>query len=160
MLAGAAPASFEVALWANDDRADKVPEVVRSGSHPCGAIVIVRLSRMPPYRAGTDRAVGTELIVETGRDGREVGRWSVPVDYEPLAVAGRELLISHGGQRLWIATDGSIRRERGGKAYPALSAKQCPSKGVHANSDYAICASLPDAASGAVRHIQFEGPCT
>jgi hypothetical protein len=157
--AGAAPATYEVTLWAEDESAARRPGVVRVDAHPCGSVALVRLSAMPPWREGGRDGLGTERIAEAGT-GPTAMRWSVPVDYQPLAVRGPEILIDHGGQRLWIATGGAIRREPGGRRYPPPRAMQCPAGGVHRASEYARCAGLRDLASGRMRTIHYEGVCT
>ena len=160
LLLGApsAPETFDIAVWANDDNVERLPNLVASETHACGASAVLRISRMPPYREGG--AIGTELVVETGSDGIEARRWSVPVDYEPLALNGGELLVDHRGQRLWIGTNGSIRRERSTLSFTAAEAVACPRPGAHANSAYARCARFADGETGGQRLIQFEGPCT
>ena len=158
MLAAADAETFEVTLWANDDSVDSLPEVISSSSHPCGAAAVVRLSAMPSYRRD-EGALGTELIVETGVDGREVGRWSVPLEYEPIAISGSEILLDLPRQRLWIGTGGSIRREGESRHYPALAALECPAA-VLEDSAYAQCAAMTDVGDGRRRLIRYEATCT
>ena len=158
LLAAAGAETFEVTLWANDDSVEGLPEVVSTSSHPCGAAAVVRLSSMPPYRRG-EGALGTELIVETGADGREIGRWSVPLEYEPVAISGSEILIDLPRQRLWIGASGSIRREGESRRYPALAALECPAA-VLEESAYAQCAAMADLGDGRRRLIRYEAPCT
>jgi hypothetical protein len=158
LLTAAGAETFEVTLWANDDSVDTLPEVVSSSSHPCGAAAIVRLSAMPPYRRN-EGALGTELIVETDADGREIGRWSVPLDYEPVAISGSEILLDLYRQRLWIGTDGSIRREGRSRRYPAMTTLECPAA-VLTESAYAQCAAMSDLGDDRRRLIRYEAPCT
>lgn len=158
LLTAASAETFVVTLWANDDSVDTLPEVLSSSSHPCGAAAVVRLSAMPPYRRD-EGALGTELIVETGEDGGEIGRWSVPLDYEPIAIRGSEILLDLYRQRLWIATDGSIRREGPRGRYPALTPLECPAEAL-ANSAYAQCAAMTDLGDGRRRIVRYEAPCT
>lgn len=158
-LGAGEPEVFIVALWANDDSVDALPNVVATGDHPCGAWAEVRLTVMPPYRRDGG-ALGTELVVESDEAGREVARWSVPLDYEPLAVNGSDMLLSLGSQRLWIGADGSLRREPQGRDYPAATAAQCPAGGPFEESAYAICARFTDVATGRPRLLRYEAPCT
>lgn len=158
LLGTAGAETFEVTLWANDDSVDALPNVISSSSHPCGAAAVVRLSSMPPYRRD-EGALGTELIVETGADGGEIGRWSVPLDYEPVAISGSELLLDLHSQRLWIGTDGSIRREGERRRHPALTPLECPAAAL-ADSAYAQCAAMTDLGDGRRRVIRYEAPCT
>ena len=158
LLAAASAETFEVTLWANDESVDTLPNVVSSSSHPCGAAAVVRLTSMPPYRRD-EGALGTELIVETGTDGQEIGRWSVPLEYEPIAISGSEILIDLPRQRLWIGAGGSIRREGDSRRYPALAAIECPAA-VLEESAYAQCAAMTDLGDGRRRLIRYEAPCT
>ena len=156
----AAPATYQVALWADDEQVARRPDVVRLEDHPCGRVAIVRLSAMPPWREHGRDGLGTELIAEAGTPPGGGMRWSVPVDYQPLAIRATEILVDASGQRLWIGTGGAIRREARGRRYPAIRAMQCPSGGAHRNSEYARCAGLTDLATGRMRTIQYEGVCT
>ena len=158
LIAAAGAETFEVTLWANDDSVDALPEVVSSSAHPCGASAVVRLSTMPPYRRD-EGALGTELIVETGADGREIACWSVPLDYEPVAISGSEILLDLHPQRLWIGTGGSIRREVESRRYPALAPLECPAFAL-ADSAYAQCAAMTDLGDGRRRTVRYEAPCT
>ena len=158
LAAASAPETFDIAVWANDDEVERVANVIASETHACGASAVLRVSKMPPYREGD--SIGTELVVETRADGTEAMRWSVPVDYEPLALNGSELLVDHRGRRLWIGSGGSIRRESSTLAFPKSEAAACPRPGAHSNSDYARCAGFADVGTGRRRSIQFEGPCT
>jgi hypothetical protein len=160
LLASAAgPATFEIALWADNPAARRAPHVVRLDPHPCGTIAIVRLAAMPPYREHA-RGLGTELIAEAGTDPRRAMRWSVPVDYQPLAISGREILIDHYDRHLWIGDNSGIRRETGRRTYPPIVPMSCPTGGAHAGSEYALCAGLTDLRSGRQRNIQYEAICT
>lgn len=160
LLPSAAPEQFEISLWAGDESAEAHPGVVATHAHPCGSIAVVRLSRMPRHKGDPRAALDSELIAEAGRDGRPRRRWSVPVDYQPIAVRGREILIDHGGRRLWIGTDRRIRRAPPGGSYPPPVAFQCPARGAHASSDYAICAAFTDLGTGRRRSLHYEAPCT
>ena len=159
LLTSADAETFEVELWANDESVEALPNVVSTGSHPCGAIAIVRVSAMPPYRRD-EGALGTELVAEADADGREIARWSVPVGYQPLAVMGPEILLDLSRRRLWFGTDGAIRRERVRRDYPPIVAMECPAGGAHPDSVYAQCATLLDLADRRSRFIQYEAPCT
>jgi hypothetical protein len=160
MLAAAGRTTFEVTLWTGDRPIERSRDVLATESHPCGSVAVVRLTRMPRHRGNARAALDTELIVEAGPDGRPRERWSVPVDYQPLAVRGREILIDHAGEQLWIGTNRRIRRAEPGATYPSLVPVQCPTRGAHAGSDYALCAELTDLDSGRRRSIQYEAPCT
>lgn len=158
-FAAAAPEVFTVTLWANDDSVERLPNVVSTSSHPCGASAEVRLMEMPPYRRD-EGALGTELIVESDAGGGELARWSVPLDYQPLALRGSEVLLDLDRQRLWIGTDGSIRRQRTGGDYPAPAPAQCPRGGPFDDSEYAVCARFADLRTGRPRLLRYEAPCT
>jgi hypothetical protein len=83
----------------------------------------------------------------------------VPLEYEPVAVSGSEILIDLPRQRLWICNSGSIRREGESRRYPALEALECPAA-VLSDSAYAQCAAMTDLGDGRRRLIRYEAPCT
>jgi hypothetical protein len=146
-------------LWANDDSALQLPDLVETSAHPCGAIAVVKLRTMPPHRQ-PEGALAPELVVEIDPEGRTLRRWSAPVDYEPLALTGDALLLRHRHQLLWIGTDGSIRRGDPAPARGDIEAMACPARAPHADSDYRQCGALRDEASGARRLIAYESDCT
>ena len=167
LVAGGAPAvpapaqdgPFEIALWANDDSVERLPNLVATSSHPCGAIAVVRLHAMPPLQA-PEGALAPELVAEIDADGTTLRRWSVPVDYQPLALRGEALLISHGEQHLWIGTDGGIARGDPGQPPDDIQALVCPARAPLADSEYRQCAFLHDRETGEARRIVFESSCT
>ena len=151
--------SFEIALWANDDSALRLPNLVAASAHPCGAIAVVRLRTMPPHRQ-PEGALAPEMVVEIDPEGRTLRRWGAPVDYEPLALEGDALLLRHGDQLLWIGTDGGIRRGDPARSLDEIESLACPAQAPHADSDYRQCGALRDGASGARRLIAYESACT
>ncbi|HEX8365621.1 MAG TPA: hypothetical protein VF603_10105 [Allosphingosinicella sp.] len=155
LAAADGPRTFEVELWANEDGVERLPGVVSTGDHPCGATATVRLSRMPPHAEGG--ALGTELVAEAGPGG---ARWSVPVNYAPIAVAGSALLVELPDRRLWIETDGRLRAAPRRGRHPAPRARACPASAAHPGSDYAQCAEFRDLSTGRARLIEYEAPCT
>ena len=159
LAAATEPDIYHVTLWANDDSVETDPDVITTETHPCGASATVRLTRMPPYREDQG-TLGTELVVESAADGLETARWSVPIDYQPLALRGRELLVNHRGRRLWIGTDGSLRADGAGANYPDPETASCPTPAAHPDSVYAQCAAFSDLDSGQPRLLQYEAPCT
>jgi hypothetical protein len=155
----AADGTFEIALWANDDSVEQLPNLVTSSSHPCGAVAVVRLQSMPPH-VEPEGALAPELIAEIDPDGRALGRWSAPVDYQLLAIRGDELLLHHGDDLLWIGKDGAIRR--GNPAHPLIEIENvtCPAAAPLADSDYRQCGILRDVETGMPRRIAYESSCS
>lgn len=156
LVSASGPETFEVELWANDDSAAHLPGVVETNGHPCGASALVRLSRMPPH-VEPEGPLGTELVAEAGAGG---SRWSVPLNYVPVAVDGTALLVALSGGRLWIETDGRIRRDPPGRDYPPGADRVCPVPGAFDASAYAQCTAFTDLSSGKLRLIEYEAPCT
>ena len=157
LLAAAAPERFRIELWVNGEGAAEQPGVLRFGPHPCGAIVEVRTSSMASYRRGG--IIEPELVVERA-DGRERTRWSVPVNYQLLAVRGQEVLIDTYRNRLWISANGDMRRERNRGPWPEPQSAACPADTSHPDSAYAQCANFRDLESGAARFIEYESDCS
>lgn len=150
---------FEIALWASGDGVERLPSLVATADHPCGAIAVLRLGSMPTQEQ-TEDAVAPEIVAEIDAGGTVLRRWSAPVDYRPLAIRRDALLLDTGEQRLWIGTDGGIRR---GDPAPPLSAIEpvaCPAEAPHAGSAYRRCGVLRDLDSGARRLIVYESACT
>lgn|GEM_PF-1792473 len=153
----AEPGTVLVPLWANDESAARLPGVSRMVPHPCGSTVLVRLSRIPPHR-GSEGALGTDLVVERSPPGF---RWSVPVDFAPVAVEDAALLLESAQYgRLWIETDGRIRRAPPGRPYPPGVERNCPEPPIHGESDYAGCVEFVDLRTGRPRLLEFEAVCS
>ena len=158
-LATAQAGAFEIALWANDDSVERLPNLVATSSHPCGAIAVLRLDRMPPL-VETEGAVAPERVMEIDAEGRILRQWSAPVDYQPLALRGEALLLRHGDQLLWIGTDGGL--ERGDPALPlgGMESTTCPAAAPHGDSEYRQCGLFRDVETAARRLLAYEGACT
>jgi hypothetical protein len=151
--------TFEIALWANDDSVERLPNLVATSDHPCGAIAVLRVQSMPPH-VEPEGAVAPELIAEIDADGRTMRRWSAPVDYRLLAIRGDELLLHHGDELLWIGSGGAIRR--GNRAHPLIEIESvtCPAAAPLADSDYRQCGILRDVETGTPRRFAYESSCS
>ena len=158
-LASAEDGAFEIALWANDDSVERLPNLVATSLHPCGAIAVLRLDRMPPP-IESEGAVAAERVAEIDAEGRTLRAWSAPVDYEPLALRGEALLLRHGGQLLWIAIDGRISRETASADLPSIEPLSCPAGAPNSASEYRQCAILRDLATREPRRLVYESVCT
>lgn len=153
----AGPESFEITLWANDDSVERIANVVATSAHPCGTVARVRVTTMPPH-VQPEGPLAPDLVAEVGSGG---ARWSVPVDSVPIAVDGTALLTKHGEDgRLWIETDGSIRRGSAGESHPRGIGRDCPAPMVQRESDYGMCLELVDRGTGRTRKFEYEAPCT
>ena len=150
---------FEIALWANDDSVEHLPNLVATSSHPCGAIAVLRLDRMPPV-VEPEGAVAAEHVMEIDSEGRTLRQWSAPVDYQPLALRGEALLLRHGDQLLWVGTDGRLARADPAQTLTAVESEDCPAAAPHGNSEYRQCGLVHDVESAARRLIVYESACT
>jgi hypothetical protein len=156
-LQAAAP-RHEMRFWYEDQAAARRAGASAFEEHPCGAVAIVRVERMPvPARPG---ALEPELVVEYGEGGRELRRWSAPVDGSVWAVRGDEVLINLAGGYYWIGTDGGFRRTRYADPPPITTTGQCGTPAGMENSDYAGCHAFRDERDGRVRNIWSQGVCT
>ena len=150
---------FEIALWANDDSVERLPNLVATSSHPCGAIAVLRLDRMPPL-VEPEGAIAAERVAEIDAAGATLREWSAPVDYEPLALRSDALLLRHGDQQLWIGIDGTISQGSAPADLPHIEPLSCPVGAPNAVSEYRQCASLRDLETGKPRRLVYETACT
>ena len=150
---------FEIALWANDDSVERLPNLVATSSHPCGAIAVLRLDRMPPL-VEPEGAVSAERVMEIDAEGRILRQWSAPVDYQPLALRGEALLLRHGDQLLWVGPDGRLARADPDQILTAVESEHCPAAAPHGDSEYRQCGLVSDVETTARRLIAYESACT
>lgn len=156
-LQAAAP-RHEMRFWFENEAAARRAGAARFEEHPCGAVAVARVERMPDHaRHG---ALEPELVVEYGAGGRELRRWSAPVDGSVWAVRGDRVLINLAGRHYWIGTDGRIAPTRYTDPPPITTAGQCGTPAGMENSDYAGCHAFRDEGDGRVRNIWFQGVCT
>ena len=158
-FASAEDGAFEIALWANDDSVEALPNLVATSSHPCGAIAVLRLDRMPPP-VEPEGAVAAERVAEIDAEGRTLREWSAPVDYEPLALRGEALLLRHGDQLLWIGTEGGISLGMASAVLAHIEPLSCPAGAPNAASEYRQCAILRDLDTSEPRRLAYESACT
>jgi hypothetical protein len=157
-LAGVAAPTHDMRFWYADKAAARRAGARGFEDHPCGAVAVARVARMPAYtRHG---ALEPELIVEYGAGGRELRRWSAPVDGAVWAVRGDEVLINLAGRYYWIGTDGRIRPTRYADPPPITTVGQCGTPAGMAESDYAACDAFRDEGDGRVRNIWWQRVCT
>jgi len=124
--------------------------------HPCGAIAIVKVDKLPPFGKGR---LTSEKAVELDPSGKAIRRWPMPVNFTPVAVRDRQLLIEFAGQRYWVEPDGKY--QRAGKLWlPAVKPAQCKTAIEFKDSDYVQCEAFPDLGSRTPRTIAYEGICT
>jgi hypothetical protein len=126
--------------------------------HPCGAVAVARVARMPAYdRRG---ALQPDLVVEYGADRRELRRWSAPIDGNVWAVRRDEVLIKLGDRYYWIGTDGRIGPTRYADPPPITTPGACGTPAGMENSAYAACMAFRDEENGRVRNLWLQNACT
>lgn len=160
--AGAAVAfqpPYEMTFWFDDEAAARAAGATSFGDHPCGAVAVASVSRMPAYDA--NGTLEPELVVEYSSDRRELRRWSAPVDAQIWAVEGEQILVNQEDRFYWIATDGRIGETRQSESAPPETAEgQCGTPAGQEGSDYAQCRVFRDAVTGAGRTLFFQAVCT
>lgn len=125
--------------------------------HPCGFSVRARLRRIPLRHA----VLRPETAVEYAPSGAIRRRWAYPSDMLPVAIEGDALLVAfpEASTALAVRPDGTF------EVFPRLAVPQpraepCPRLAAFAESAYASCALIPDAATGEARRIAYEGVCS
>lgn len=161
-LAGGALAfqpRHEMRFWFDDEAAARAAGATAFVTHPCGAVAVAPVDRMPSYDDAAP--LEPELVVEYDESLRELGRWSAPVDAQIWAVRGDALLISQGDRFFWIDPAGNILpTDRPAENRPETVEGQCGIPPGHVESDYAQCRIHRDEADGRPRTLFYEGVCT
>lgn len=132
------------------------PRIRESDGHPCGAIVMARVGRLPSAR---DAILGTEAIREVVTSGRVARTWSVPGDAIPVGIDGPRILAIVHQQGYWFGQDRSITPWAGDvpKEQPGA---QCPGPiAGFGGNDYG-CTTLKDRSSGRLRTLAWYFVCT
>lgn len=160
---GGLPLSF----WAGDGaQGNPAVEAIR-GEHPCGAVALAFVEKMPPYEPGA--ALESELIAEIGPGGEVLRTWSAPVDVIVEGIRGDEILFSESfdrrnasplSVRLSVRPDGSYRVEPRRPALGQPEAIACPTLDLWGESAYVRCWVYRDAKTGRERTLAYQGPCT
>lgn len=166
--ANAAPANTELAhppyRFAFATKSDKRPKdarVVDWGEDGCGTYPVAQVEAIPLR----DAWLLPDWVVEFDDKNREVQRWGRPMAAELIGLDGARLLfrVDGHGQRGEFATDlaGALEPLRSEAASLDTHARQieCPALPTFAESDYAQCFVVKDAA-GAERRLAWEAPCT
>ncbi len=150
---------YEMRFWFDDESAARAAGAIEFEPHPCGAVAIAPVGRMPAFDGNA--VLGTELIVEYGEGRREIRRWSTPVDGSIWAVRGNELLVDQGDGFYWIDTAGGIRpAERRNEARAVTRGDQCAIPAELEGSAYTQCTVHEDEGDGRPRILAYEGICS
>ena len=136
------------------------PRIVSTDSeHPCGPIDTVRVAAMPM----DDAVFAPAYVVEFDAQGREIGKWGIPVEAEVVGLDGRRLQFQAPAGRFWVAPDGTL--EKIADAAPATDVRttegmfDCPALPTFTPSGAEQCFRVKDV-GGAERRIAMEGVCS
>jgi hypothetical protein len=155
---------FEVRVWAGANaKADpRVVKIVKH--HACtGEVAVIRVDHMPPPRRKV--TLEPELVVELSQTGKIIRRWPMPVDSIVAAVSGGQIIIPRGDAR--AGAEALAINERGDLSLRTIPASadfgksiKCPLIREFGDSAYLRCFEHRDLASGQIRRIAYQGPCT
>jgi hypothetical protein len=158
------PAEFDFMLRnarsPRDEVRKKNPQVVRVGSHPCGAYAVARVTVMPDVDTQGDLI--PDKVVEVDAQNKTLRRWAKPVDANVLAIAGDRILVNAGSNKqYWIAPSGQFQLQPN----PITPAKPIIDGRVKNHpefekSGYAFLSRFSDLKSRRVRRIIYEASCT
>ncbi|WP_394541284.1 hypothetical protein PRJ39_12970 [Lysobacter enzymogenes] len=162
-IAAAATATppYRFAFAAKHDKRSKDPRVVDWGEDGCGSYPVAEVESIPLH----DAWLLPDWVVEFDDQGREIARWGRPMAAELVALDGPRLRfrVDGHGQKGEFATDadGALQplSASGGSLYANARQIECPRLPTFAESDYAQCFVVKDAA-GAERRLAWEAPCT
>lgn len=97
-----APERLELSCWPGPGAAEDA-RTVRIVDHPCGQVVVARVTTLPTDTKG---ALIPEIAEEVNAHGVVIARWPMPVDSYPLAFQGERLLLRVGDLKLWVKSAG------------------------------------------------------
>ncbi|QWP75251.1 hypothetical protein J5226_16665 [Lysobacter sp. K5869] len=143
------------------DKKDADPRVVEWGEDGCGAYPVAQVEAIPLR----DALLLPDWVVEFDDKDRELQRWGRPMAAELIGLDGARLLfrVDAHGQRGEFATTPAGALEPLHSDAKSLDANarqiECPALPTFAESDYAQCFIVKDAA-GAERRLAWEAPCT
>ncbi|UZW63224.1 hypothetical protein [Lysobacter enzymogenes] len=163
--AQAAPAlakpPYRFAFASKHDKRNKDPRVVDWGEDGCGPYPVAEVEAIPLH----DAWLLPDWVVEFDDKNREIARWGRPMAAELVGLDGPRLRfrVDGHGQTGEFATDadGALQplSASGASLYDSARQIECPRLPTFAESDYAQCFVVKDAA-GAERRLAWEAPCT
>lgn len=152
---------YRFAFATKGDKRNKDPRVVDWGEDGCGPYPVAEVSTIPLH----DAWLLPDWVVEFDDKGREIARWGRPMAAELVGLDGPRLRfrVDGHGQTGEFATDadGALQPlgASGASLYASARQIECPRLPTFAESDYAQCFVVEDAA-GAERRLAWEAPCT
>jgi len=158
----------QVRFWAGDGAKDD-PRVVDVTPHySCAAdVAVARIAVLP--RAGEKGPLEPERVVEVSNAGDIIRRWSMPVDLIVAAVKGEHILVplapmeaAPSARGLLISPQGTATLTEVPPQLPEPIPYECPDSlnREFGTSAYLRCFEFHDLATGDVRRLAFQGPCT
>jgi hypothetical protein len=144
-------------LWAGPD-VDESQTI----AHPCDGVV-ERFIKVVP--SPTDPIARPERVYEYAPTGEVIAEWWVPIESRVKAIEGEQLLlhtwIDHTEQAppflVVVRSKGSFQIVPS-RETPEPNVKECPKD--LPDSEFLTCYEFVDQATGVVRRIAYEGPCT
>jgi hypothetical protein len=149
--------TFEFRFWPAPS-AKKDPRFLEMHEGPCGEVATARVRTMPKYSHLEPFA--PERVFELDSVGKVLRSWNIPVDSEPLALDGNDLLFSFNATSYRVTTQGTVQRApneiKTTKAEPA----QCTVPKAFQGSGYAGCWRHSDLRTKQLRLLVYQGVCT
>jgi hypothetical protein len=155
---GAASAeTFEFRFWPAPS-AKKDPRFLEMHEGPCGEVATARVQAMPKY--SRLEPLAPEQVFELNSGGKVLRSWNIPVDGEPLALDGNDLLFSFNAANYRVTTQGVVQpvsnELKASQAEPA----QCKMPKAFQGSAYAGCWRHSDLRTKRSRLLAYQGVCT
>jgi len=148
---------FELTFWPSPAAATD-PRVTRTLEHPCGEVVMAKVSKIPPYKK--DGVLIPERVFELDARNRIVAEWAMPVDSTVRAVKGSSLVVQHGTSTYEITRRGEIKLFDANGDLPESKPFECKTPSALEPSAYARCERFKDLQSKRFRILSYEMACT
>jgi hypothetical protein len=147
--------NFEFNFWTNKEtKLDK--RVLRIDDHPCGAVAIANISKLPKY--SKQSSLIPARVFEINQSGKILKLWSIPVDGTVRAIRGDSLYIDFHKKNYQIKLNGqaSMVKNPPNQIIPHLVECVIPFE----SPNDAACLVHKDVATGKIRILSYETICS
>ena len=149
--------SFEFTFWPGPS-AKKDPRFVKELEHPCGSVVVARVTKIPAYKKGA--AFEPERVLEVDAAGKVIQRWNLPTDFWIRQISGEVLSFEFGSRLFDVQRNGQVSRRLEGVNTELDTKSSCEVPAELLPSDYARCEIFLDAKTKQRRRLAYEAVCS
>jgi hypothetical protein len=113
---------------------------------------------MPKY--SSQEPLAPERVFEVDPRGKTLRSWNIPVDSEPYAIDGNDLLFSFNAAMYRVTTQGAIQRAPNTLKATQAEPAECKIPSAFQGSAYARCWRHSELRTKQVRILAYQGICT